>query len=822
ILRQKVSYRADGKVALVETYDSNDFVILSEKFFSYDTRGRIEYVFEQIEVGSYADVNYYYADTTSASLLGPAGDKNYHIQIVDAESQSTYIQLNEYGMTKKILYPSGDYEQTEYTHEYGFKYILPYKKAVWDNSGVLNWIQYEYDSYGKVTKILYPDGGYLEYEYGPRCFGKFGRVEKIKDYRNSDDRLGGLGTIYDYSYDIFDRLKTYNDSGEYTIYYDWRAADNQKTSITVFDHIYDMLIYDVNYTYDMFGRLEVVDGNTCYNTADANIASFKYDDNGNRTQLKYWLTGEINDVNYAIDYSYNINNNLIGITAGRPEGEPNYTFDASIAGNIDGLGRLKYAVETITYPPDVNGNRSHTSSFTYDMRSSLKTASITNINGSGWAGNYLYKKDGNIYRKFTSGIPPRYYQYDTTPDNGTEFDSDIMTKAGGDNLTWDKNGQLVSKPQISFEYNWDGKLRRAETGEQETVEFKYDPMGNRIYKNSSVSGKQRYIVDIAGKLPTILWGYDPDYSPGYLESIYFYTPAGQILRQDNAVANSSFYYIHDRLGSVRLITDNCGTVVNSYSYNPFGEDLATECTETTENRFKFTGQWFDDEFSQYYLRARQYDPQMMRFTARDPVRGKQQSPLTLHPNLYCGNDSINRIDTDGKWAIVIGGNISGSLNDFFGSISGVTRGMGIAAGSLFRQGLIGQLVNEFGGKIQGSVGLATVIGMNNKGKEAFYGSMYWVAGGVSTNAGVSAMATYGFSPNANKLSDFSGAYTSVGVSSTEGAFGVGLGGSGSFSVSKGWSNDTVLFSIGIGVAATSGQNTTSIFGETGYSWVADW
>jgi RHS repeat-associated protein len=173
-------------------------------------------------------------------------------------------------------------------------------------------------------------------------------------------------------------------------------------------------------------------------------------------------------------------------------------------------------------------------------------------------------------------------------------------------------------------------------------------MGNRIYKNSSVSGKQRYIVDIAGKLPTILWGYDPDYSPGYLESIYFYTPAGQILRQDNAVANRSFYYVHDRLGSVRLLTDNCGTVCNSYSYNPFGEDLATETAEQVDNPFKFTGQWYDEEFGQYYLRARQYDPQIMRFTSYDPVFGEPFCPLTLHKYLYCLNNPINRFDPSGE------------------------------------------------------------------------------------------------------------------------------------------------------------------------------
>ena len=69
-----------------------------------------------------------------------------------------------------------------------------------------------------------------------------------------------------------------------------------------------------------------------------------------------------------------------------------------------------------------------------------------------------------------------------------------------------------------------------------------------------------------------------------------------------------------------------GDVNNTYTYSPFGEMFPTECNETVYNPFKFTGQWFDDEISQYYLRARMYAPELMRFTSRDPVKGKLSRP----------------------------------------------------------------------------------------------------------------------------------------------------------------------------------------------------
>lgn len=77
--------------------------------------------------------------------------------------------------------------------------------------------------------------------------------------------------------------------------------------------------------------------------------------------------------------------------------------------------------------------------------------------------------------------------------------------------------------------------------------------------------------------------------------------------------------------------------------------IATECTEWFYNPFKFTGQWFDAEIGQYYLRARMYDPQLMRLTSRDPITGKFEESLTLHKYLYCTNDSINKVDPTGLW-----------------------------------------------------------------------------------------------------------------------------------------------------------------------------
>ncbi len=130
---------------------------------------------------------------------------------------------------------------------------------------------------------------------------------------------------------------------------------------------------------------------------------------------------------------------------------------------------------------------------------------------------------------------------------------------------------------------------------------------------------------------------------------YIYADSQILAQHDGNSSDPRYFYLHDRLGSIREIIDTDGDVVNSYTYDPFGESFDTECAENVSNPFKFTGQWFDSEIEQYYLRARQYDPALMRFTERDPVNGKYQEPLTLHKYLYCNNDSINKKDPSGEF-----------------------------------------------------------------------------------------------------------------------------------------------------------------------------
>ena len=143
-------------------------------------------------------------------------------------------------------------------------------------------------------------------------------------------------------------------------------------------------------------------------------------------------------------------------------------------------------------------------------------------------------------------------------------------------------------------------------------------------------------------------------NPMDIEKKYIYAH-GQVLAQHDIAPQQDdmYFYLHDRLGSVRQIIEyddhaDDVDVVKYYAYEPFGEVI--DSAGSFDNAFMFTGQYFDSEIEEYYLRARQYNPHIGRFTSRDPVHGKLQKPLTLHVYLYCLNDPINGTDPEGRYA----------------------------------------------------------------------------------------------------------------------------------------------------------------------------
>ena len=131
---------------------------------------------------------------------------------------------------------------------------------------------------------------------------------------------------------------------------------------------------------------------------------------------------------------------------------------------------------------------------------------------------------------------------------------------------------------------------------------------------------------------------------------YIHANSQVIAQHDGNHTAARYFYLHDRLGSVRQVIDSTGAVVNCYTYDPWGLPVGNETQETISNMYRFAGYVWDSEVSQYHCYRRQYDPVLGRFTSRDPVEGNYEEPMTLHKYLYCLNDPINHTDPNGQFS----------------------------------------------------------------------------------------------------------------------------------------------------------------------------
>jgi uncharacterized protein RhaS with RHS repeats len=79
-------------------------------------------------------------------------------------------------------------------------------------------------------------------------------------------------------------------------------------------------------------------------------------------------------------------------------------------------------------------------------------------------------------------------------------------------------------------------------------------------------------------------------------------PNGTLLSE--RTPSGTDYYLVDGLSSVLAVANSAGSVVNSYSYDPFGN--ATSVTEQVANPFRFDGQYLDQATGFYKMGVRYY------------------------------------------------------------------------------------------------------------------------------------------------------------------------------------------------------------------------
>ncbi|MGV9264215.1 RHS repeat-associated core domain-containing protein [Kitasatospora sp. NPDC003701] len=166
-----------------------------------------------------------------------------------------------------------------------------------------------------------------------------------------------------------------------------------------------------------------------------------------------------------------------------------------------------------------------------------------------------------------------------------------------------------------------GRLTRAAV--QDSLTFTYDADGNRVSTKVNNTPTRTIAWDINNPLPQIASQTD---GAGQLIGDYTYDPLG--LPQSQHTNAGTFYNHHDWLGSITDLTNANGTPQSRTTYDPYGRAATTTlATGAPTTPFGFTGQYNEPGLpGKQYLRAREYDPSLGRFTARDPLSIPASSP----------------------------------------------------------------------------------------------------------------------------------------------------------------------------------------------------
>ena len=208
---------------------------------------------------------------------------------------------------------------------------------------------------------------------------------------------------------------------------------------------------------------------------------------------------------------------------------------------------------------------------------------------------------------------------------------------------------------LKIELRWGCEKSSEKTAVGSGVSFKYDPFGRRIYKSSS-SGTSVYAYDGDNLI-------EETNATGAVVARY---EQGLNIDEPLAMLRSATtsYYQADGLGSVTSLTNTAGASAQTYTYDSFGNILAT--TGSLTNAFRYTGREFDPETSLYYYRARYYDPQSGKFVSEDPLKF-----FGGDANLYryVWNHPTSLRDPRGLWGAGVIGS-AGAFGGLGGSLSG--------------------------------------------------------------------------------------------------------------------------------------------------------
>ena len=482
--------------------------------------------------------------------------------------------------------------------------------------------QYSYDSNGNLLAIAYPDSSQQQFSYDPTG--------------NLIESVDQNGNAISYTYNSKNQLteEDFADRSKITFAYD---AHRNLISATNSSG-------KTSFTYDSADELtEVTYPNGTY-------LKFTYYAGGQRKQM-------VDQTGFTVNYQYDAVGHLSELTDGNGNLIVKYTYDA--AGNLvrKDMGNgtyTKYGYDLagdLTSIVNDESNGTVISSYDYVYDDQGDPISVTTLDGTT---TYGYDATGQL---ISVGLPDGTtirYQYDdagnrvAVTNNGattnyTINDMNEYTQVGSTQYTYDKDGNLISSTDssgtTSYSYNDLGHLV-SEVSSQGTRTYEYDALGNLIAETQN-GQETLYLIDPTG-IGNVIGTFD-----GSGNVIDHYTQGIGLTSQVTSTGAEA-YYNFDLTGNTTELTGTSGSLLNSYSYLPFGE--IASATGTTANPFTYVGQFsvMSDGGGQDFMRNRWYDAVAGRFTQPDPL-GLAGGDVNAYR--YTANEPVAGIDPAGTFRL---------------------------------------------------------------------------------------------------------------------------------------------------------------------------
>jgi len=657
--------------------------------------------------------------TSQTDLMGNKVEKSYNA-LSQVLQEKRYINATTFALSEYKYSKDGQNTITRVQNNApGQAQTFAVTRNAFDNIGRLVYTvsegvvaQYQYDIYSRLSDVYtglsqpveqpkFSDAAHTQYgyDYAGRkntetdplgksetfVFDDFGRMVSSTDKmgQSTTYQYDGAGritrttagtTITEYFYDYLGNITNTTEGSKYMIYY---YGPFRRELVQVFDSQTGVSYY---YQYNQSGTK----ASYTMRKGNAALTSERYEyDNAHRL-IKTFVNGE---TAASVSYTYNKNGAVTNAIKGpltstyqydswgRQVGVDTYTRDPlllkvsyretaqyTLGSNIyhsemtaglrytsvvdyvyDGLGRLvsesdsQGTVKAYTY--DNAGNRSHMQvsqngagqyqvGYAYDKANQL--LSQTTYTGDQTATQtYLYDSNGNMTKKLAYGGGA---EEQTRIESQQEYTTQTYVYDRQNRLTSVKQGESVLG---SYTYGMGG-LRSGKTADQTTVGHVWEGMNMKAQtaQNGSVS------------------------------ELYFYGQTGLIARQ---IGGQMQYYVLNLHGDVVMMTDSQGNIIRDYTekpgaaaYDAFGNQKKEAIDD---NPFRYCAEYYDQETTFIYLRARYYDPSLGRFITQDPAKADGWNWYT-----YCTNNPIKYKDPSGLKFIrvfLVAGINTRSINDLW-------------------------------------------------------------------------------------------------------------------------------------------------------------